>query len=338
MLVIIVLLVLAGGPVYEYMNERYPQVTPAAVFDGAKAYVKDIPRRFIGMFGRDKDERVIDEETAAALAGTSNANPAFGVASLYSSAAILANSDTGSVLLKKNADIRAYPASLTKILTVLIAIERRDALPETIVIDPALLQPLYDADSTMAGFLPNEEVRTEDLIYGALLLSGGECSVTLARALAGSEENFAVLMNERARELGMLDTHFTNSTGLHDDEHYSTVRDIAKLLLHALENEEFEAMFMTVEYETSPSNLREEGMRMTNNIFARIRTAEFDGGRILGGKTGWTGAAGQCLASLAEKDGNRYIFVSTGNGVEPNGISYNFEDALNAYDNAILRH
>jgi D-alanyl-D-alanine carboxypeptidase (penicillin-binding protein 5/6) len=338
MLVIIVLLVLAAGPVIEYMNERYPQVTLSAAIDGSKAFIKDIPRRFAGMFDKAEDERFIDDETAAALGGMSNANPTFGVASLYSSAAILADLDTGSVLLKKNADIRVYPASLTKILTVLIAIERRDALPETLVIEPELLQPLYDADSTMAGFLPHEEVETLDLIYGALLLSGGECSVTLAKALAGSEENFAVVMNERAHELGLLDTHFTNSTGLHDEEHYSTVRDIAKLLLHALENEEFEAMFTTVEYETSPSNLREEGMLMTNNIFARIRTAEFEGGRILGGKTGWTGDAGQCLASLAEKDGNRYIFVSTGNGVEPNGISYNFEDALNAYDNAILRH
>jgi D-alanyl-D-alanine carboxypeptidase (penicillin-binding protein 5/6) len=306
---------------------------------GSKAYIKEIPRKFMNVFVKDGNERPSENESSSeGFGGSSDANSSFSVASLHSSAAILANFDTGSVLLKKNADIMVYPASLTKIMTVLIALERRDALPYAMVIDPGLLQPLYDADSTMAGFLPGEEVRTLDLMYGALLVSGGECSVTLAEAIAGSEENFAVLMNERARELGMLDTHFTNSTGLHDPEHYSTVRDMAKLLLRALENEEFEEMFTTVEYETSPSNLRGYGITMTNNIFARIRTVEFDGGRILGGKTGWTGDAGQCLASFAEKDGNRYIFVSTGNGVEPNGVAYNFEDALNAYENAIRRH
>jgi D-alanyl-D-alanine carboxypeptidase (penicillin-binding protein 5/6) len=339
MLFIIAFLVLAAEPIIEYASEKYPYVTLSAALDDSRTYIKDIPRKFISAFVTDKDERSRENESAeTGLSGVSDADTSFNVRTLYSSAAILANFDTGSVLLKKNADMRAYPASLTKIMTVLIAIERLGDLPETMVISPETLIPLYDADSTMAGFLPNEEVKTIDLIYGALLLSGGECSVTLANAIAGSEEGFAALMNTRAGDFGMLDTHFTNSTGLHDPEHYSTVRDIAKLLLFALENEEFEEMFMTVEYESSPSNLRNKGILMTNNIFARIRTVEFDGGRILGGKTGWTGDAGQCLASLAEKDGNRYIFVSTGNGVEPNGMSYNFEDALNAYDNAIRRH
>ncbi|MDR1245803.1 MAG: serine hydrolase [Clostridiales Family XIII bacterium] len=336
---IIFFLVFASEPIREYASERYPYATLSSALVGSKAYIKEIPRKFMNVFVKDGNERPSENESSSeGFGGSSDANSSFSVASLHSSAAILANFDTGSVLLKKNADIMVYPASLTKIMTVLIALERRDALPYAMVIDPGLLQPLYDADSTMAGFLPGEEVRTLDLMYGALLVSGGECSVTLAEAIAGSEENFAVLMNERARELGMLDTHFTNSTGLHDPEHYSTVRDMAKLLLRALENEEFEEMFTTVEYETSPSNLRGYGITMTNNIFARIRTVEFDGGRILGGKTGWTGDAGQCLASFAEKDGNRYIFVSTGNGVEPNGVAYNFEDALNAYENAIRRH
>ncbi|MDR1573530.1 MAG: hypothetical protein LBS24_04420 [Clostridiales Family XIII bacterium] len=331
-------LVLAFGPVCEYAEARQVPERLSDTVARSAAYVKTIPQRFLNLFTSAGDDRALDREAEypAPLARAGDANPNFSVMTLRSSAAILANADTGNVLVKKNADIRVYPASLTKIMTVLMAIERRDELPETLAIDPEILQPLYEADSTMAGFLAGESVRTVDLIYGALLLSGGECSVTLARAIAGTEESFAVMMNARARELGMLDTHFTNATGLHDPEHYSTVRDIAKLLLHALENAEFETAFTTEEHEAAPTDMHEDGLTLTSNLFARDETLTFKGGRILGGKTGWTGPAGQCLASLAEKNENRYIFVSAGNGVEPDGTAYNIEDARNAYENGIL--
>jgi D-alanyl-D-alanine carboxypeptidase (penicillin-binding protein 5/6) len=337
MLLIVFALVFAYDPLREYVGERYPQASVSALLESAAARLKAFPRnvlRFFAPSGGERFETMVEERPP--LASARDANPHFGVASLKSSAAILANADDGSVLLKKNAGMRVYPASLTKIMTALLAIEHRAELPERIVVDPVLLRSLLDADSTMAGFLPGEEVETTDMIYGALLLSGGECSASLARAIAGSEEGFAAMMNARAREFGMLDTHFTNSTGLHDPEHYSTVRDLARLLFYALQNETFAEAFTAQERATAPTNLREEGMTMTSNLFARIRTVSFDGGRILGGKTGWTGAAGQCLASLAEKNGSRYIFVSTGNGVEPDGTAYNFEDALNAYENGIL--
>jgi D-alanyl-D-alanine carboxypeptidase (penicillin-binding protein 5/6) len=336
MLAVFLALVFAASPVYEYACERYPQARVFALFAGSAAYVKAVPHRIFRFFAPADERSETDYKELLPLASARDANPNFSVMSLHSSAAILANADTGSVLLKKNADIRVYPASLTKIMTALLAIERRDELPARIVLDPALFQALYDANSTMAGFLPGEEVETTDLIYGTLLLSGGECSAVLARALAGSEEDFAAMMNARARDFGMYDTHFTNATGLHDPEHYTTVRDIAKLLLHALRNERFAEIFTTEEYATAPTALHEAGMVLTSSVFSRIRTASFDGGRILGGKTGWTGEAGQCLASLAEKNGNRYIFVSTGNNVEANGTAYNFEDALNAYENGIL--
>jgi D-alanyl-D-alanine carboxypeptidase (penicillin-binding protein 5/6) len=336
MFLIVFVLVMAFGPVCEYADEKLPPGKPAGIFADSAAYIKTIPRRISIFFSAPAGDRFEDLETPAPLASARDANPNFSVESLKSSAAILANADTGNVLVKKNADIQVYPASLTKIMTALLAIERLDTLPETVVIDPSLLQSLYEANSTMAGFLAGEEVRTIDLIYGAMLLSGGECGVALARAIAGSEADFAVMMNARAAEFGMLDTHFTNATGLHDPEHYSTVRDIAKLLLYALKNAEFEKIFTTETYTTFPTGIHEEGLEIQNNMFARIRTLEFEGGRILGGKTGWTGQAGQCLASLAEKNGNRYIFVSTGNNVEADGTAYNFEDALNAYENGIL--
>jgi D-alanyl-D-alanine carboxypeptidase (penicillin-binding protein 5/6) len=328
----------AFGPVHEYASERYPPERLSGLIADSVARLKSVPHR-IWLFFSSRDDisfEAADFGALTSLAGANEANPNFNVISLKSSAAILANADSGGVLLKKNADLRIYPASLTKIMTVLLAAEYRAELPERIVLDPALLQPLYDANSTMAGFLPGEEVETTDLIYGAMLLSGGECAVALAQAVAGSEGDFAAMMNARARELGMIDTHFTNATGLHDPEHYSTVRDLAKLLLYALRNDDFAEIFTTEEYETAPTDLNEAGRVFVGSVFARTESTLFEGGRILGGKTGWTGQAGQCLASLAEKNGNRYIFVSTGNGVDGDGTAYNFEDAINAYENGIL--
>jgi D-alanyl-D-alanine carboxypeptidase (penicillin-binding protein 5/6) len=323
MFLAIFLLALAAGPMHDRLSEELPPETLYAASEGPEAYIGDTPRGTADGFEAEGED-------------PSPLNPDFDVLSIRSGAAILAVPDTGSALLKKNADTRVYPASLTKIMTVLIAIERLDELPETVVLDPASFIPLREAESTMAGFKPGEKVRTVDLIYGALLLSGGECCTALARAVAGSDEAFAAVMNARARDFGMFDTHFTNPTGLHDPEHYSTAGDVAKLLIHALRNEDFEKAFTTEEYETAPSDMRGKGMTFTGNMFSRIRTVEFEGGRILGGKTGWTEEAGRCLASLAEKDGNRYVFVSMGGGVSSDGTSYNFEDALNAYGNAIL--
>jgi D-alanyl-D-alanine carboxypeptidase (penicillin-binding protein 5/6) len=338
MLLVFCALVLAFDPAREYAYEKYPQGTLSELLASSAAAIKSVPRRISRFFAPAGGEAAAEADFTAdaPLTSASGANPNFSVSSLKSSAAILANAESGSVLLKKNADLRVYPASLTKIMTVLLAIEHREELPDRIVMEPALLQPLYDANSTMAGFLPGEAAETTDLIYGALLLSGGECAAALACAIAGSEADFAALMNARAREFGMFDTHFTNATGLHDPEHYSTVRDLAKLLLYALENESFAETFTTVEYEAVSSEPGEYDMIMTSNMFARMEDTSFAGGRILGGKTGWTARAGQCLASLAEKNGNRYIFVSTGNGVEPDGTTYSFEDARNAYENGIL--
>src|SRR5699024_6501471 len=129
-----------------------------------------------------------------------------------------------------SSDEKIYPASLTKIMTAIVAIENLPDLDEQIYLSEDMFEKLYSENASMAGFLPNEKVAAIDLIYGALLPSGAESCIGLADAIAGSEKSFVKLMNEKAEELGMNDTHFTNSTGLHDRNHYTTVNDIAKLL------------------------------------------------------------------------------------------------------------
>ena len=139
--------------------------------------------------------------------------------------AILEELKTGKILADKGADDRIYPASLTKIMTAVLAIENIPDLKESITVPESIFPGLYAEGASMAGFCPGEEAVGTDLLYGVLLPSGAECCLAFADRIAGSEEDFVKMMNDKAGELGMEHTHFTNSTGLQDENHYSTVRD-----------------------------------------------------------------------------------------------------------------
>lgn len=144
--------------------------------------------------------------------------------------AILLNAQSGRVLAQKRADERTAPASLTKMMTVLLAIEAEPDLDKQVTLPEDIFPALQTEKASMAGFVPDETVTVRDLLYGAMLPSGAECCEALAQLVSGSEENFAALMNQKAAELGMKNTNFTNATGLTDTEHYSSAADMAKLL------------------------------------------------------------------------------------------------------------
>lgn len=144
--------------------------------------------------------------------------------------AILLDAQSGQVLAQKRADERTAPASLTKMMTILLAIETEPDLDKQVTLPEGIFPALQIEKASMAGFAPGETVTVRDLLYGAMLPSGAECCETLARLVSGSEDNFAALMNQKAAELGMKNTHFTNATGLTDTEHYSSAADMAKLL------------------------------------------------------------------------------------------------------------
>lgn len=143
--------------------------------------------------------------------------------------AILLDAQSGRVLAQKRADERTAPASLTKMMTVLLAIETEPDLDKQVTLPEDIFPALQTEKASMAGFVPDETVTVRDLLYGAMLPSGAECCEALAQLVSGSEENFAALMNQKAAELGMKNTHFTNATGLTDTEHYSSAADMAKL-------------------------------------------------------------------------------------------------------------
>lgn len=171
-----------------------------------------------------------------------------------------------------------------------------------------------------------------DLLYGAMLPSGAECCEALAQLVSGSEENFAALMNQKAAELGMKNTHFTNATGLTDTEHYSSAADMAKLLQAALHNTTFRTIFTTEHYTTTATAQHPEGVSLTSTLLGKLDGTELPTGtRIEGGKTGYTAAAGLCLASLATVNGKEYILVTLAAPGDHGTEQYNIRDAVHVY-------
>ena len=147
---------------------------------------------------------------------------------LNSPHAILLRADSGEVLAEKDADSTIYPASMTKMMTALLAIEANPDLDTPVTLPEEIFPALQAQNASLAGFQPGETATVRDLLYGAMLPSGAECCEALAREVSGSEEAFVARMNQKAAELGMTATHFCNPTGLHDPEHVSTVRDMAR--------------------------------------------------------------------------------------------------------------
>lgn len=251
---------------------------------------------------------------------------------IYSHAGILMRLDDGKVVFQFQQDEKIYPASLTKIMTCIIAIEKIDDLESIITLRPEIFDKLYMQNASMAGFLPGEKVKVIDLLYGNILPSGGECSIALAEQISGTEQKFAELMNKKAQELGMNNTHFTNATGLHDESHYSTVRDLSILLQYALKNETFHKIFQTKKYSVLPTNEHPDGFTFYNSMFKLQENWGLNNGEIIGGKTGYTDKAGLCLASEAIVNKQKYIAITVKANGNHNTEPFHVYDAFYLYN------
>lgn len=251
---------------------------------------------------------------------------------LNSPNAILIRLKDNTILMRKNSEQRIYPASLTKIMTALVAIEELNDFEKEIELPDAIFKELYKADASMAGFVPGERVRAIDLLYGEMLPSGAECCTGLAIYISGSEQKFVDLMNKKASDLGMNDTRFTNTTGLQDENHYTTVKDLAKLLSYALKNDVFREIFTASRHSTQPTNKHPGGITFYSTMFRNIKNPGTEDGRILGGKTGYTPEAGLCLASLARVGGKEYMLVTAGAKGDHETEQYNIDDAYYVYN------
>ena len=250
---------------------------------------------------------------------------------LYSTSAILIDLDTGEVLAKRNPSQIIYPASLTKMMTVLVALENIEDISASVTLSPDIFPPLYEEGASMAGFEPGETATYQDLLYGALLPSGGECCAALAQNIAGSEEAFVEKMNEKAADLELTHTHFTNTTGLQDVNHYSSVEDMACILEEALKNQTFREIFTTKTYSVAPTNLHPEGFTFHSSMFETMEEAGIQDPYIQGGKTGFTSDAGLCLASLGEVNGKSYVLVTAHADGSHDTDPYHILDAVSVY-------
>ncbi len=218
--------------------------------------------------------------------------------------AILYNMNEDMVLYEKDADTRTYIASLTKIMTTIVAIENIDDINETVTIPYEGLEGLWNA--SVAGFKLGQKATYKDLLYGILLPSGADAAKTIAYYIAGSEEKYVDLMNQKAKDLGLTNTHFANTTGLDIDNHYSTVREISIILKYALQNEIFKEIYTTNTYTTSDNSLTFKSV-FSNYLTRYGITNKY----IYGSKTGYTTLAGYCLSTIAHYNGVEYMLITT---------------------------
>ena len=240
--------------------------------------------------------------------------------------AILYNMDSGEVLYEKDADEKVSIASLTKIMTALVSIENIKDLDSQVVLTTDDFKGLVEANAVTAGFTKGEVVTYRDLLYGLLLPSGADAAKALARNIAGSEENFIKMMNEKVGEMNLKNTHFSTVIGLDDDNNYSTAREVALIFKEALKNEDFKTIITTKEYTSSDGKVK-----FHSTIQSNAKKFEIDVPYILGGKTGTTTDAGLCLATIAKENDVNYMLVTLG-ALYDKKSPHNIEDAQTIYD------
>ncbi len=225
---------------------------------------------------------------------------------------ILVNSDTGEELLSHNAEEKMAPASTTKIMTALLALENLD-LEGTSKVSYLAVNTI-PWDSSKIDLREGEEFNNRVLIEAMMVASGNDAANVLAEAVSGDIESFVELMNRRAEELGCTGTHFANTHGYTQDNHYTTVSDMAKIAKKAMENPVFREIVKTTYYELPKTEIF-DGQRSfytTNNLLTDIRTSAYKYDFATGIKTGYTSAARNCLVASAEKEGVELISVIFG--------------------------
>ena len=237
-----------------------------------------------------------------------SADPNF---SVDAKAALLLDLNTGRTVYEQDADVRVYPASLTKIMTCLIALENGN-LSDIITVDESALTGL-DQDSSVVGLQVGEKMTLENLLYCMMVSSGNDAANVVAEYIAGSVADFVRMMNERAYALGCKDTHFNNPHGLHDESHYTTARDLAIITQAALKSENFRQIVATAEYTIPESTLGpEHDLKTTNMLIYNSTGNSLYYSRATGVKTGYTSAAGRCLIATAEDGDVRFLSVLCG--------------------------
>ena len=226
-------------------------------------------------------------------------------------AAIAYEVGTDTLVYASNVDEQLYPASMTKVMTCLLALEKGN-LDEIVTVSGDAISYL-DISGSGAALQDGEQISMRDLLYCLMVESANDAAVTIATHIAGSEAAFVEMMNQKAAELGCTNTHFVNAHGLHDENHYTTARDMAKIMVAAIQNETFCTLFSATSHEVPATNLSEaRQMYTTNYLISDYLNQNYYDTRVIGGKTGFTTPAGRCLATLSESNGMKMVIVIMG--------------------------
>ena len=226
--------------------------------------------------------------------------------SVISESAVLIDAETGQVLYEKAMHEKRFPASITKIATVIVGLEELSLDDKIVMSEEAVFS--VGRETSHIALTTDEEITVRDAAYAALLMSANDACNGIAERASGSIDAFVALMNERAAEYGALNTHFNNANGLKDPEHYTTAYDMAMICRHAIQNSSFKEIFGSVTYEMAPNNKQPE-KRLFANQHDMVNKTDWHYEGIIGGKAGWTTAAQYTLVTAAERDGRCLIAV-----------------------------
>lgn len=228
-------------------------------------------------------------------------------ADIASDTGILMDADTGTVLFDKGGDQQRYPASITKIMTLLVAVEN-SSMDEQVTFTETGVRNVA-ADSSNINSKVGEVMTIQDCLHALMIISANDAAAQIAEHVGGTEQNFIDMMNQRAAEIGCTNTHFTNSSGLPDENHYSSAKDMALIFREGLKNKDFRSVIGDADYTIQPTNMTSDKrvMHTHHPMFAPESDIYYPG--CIGGKTGFTNLAAHTLVTAVEQNGTTYIAV-----------------------------
>ena len=254
--------------------------------------------------------------------------------SIDSSYAVVVDVASGTILAEKDAHTAINPASMTKVLTLLVAAENltEEDLDQTFTMTIELTDYCFVNDCSVVGLEVGETATVRELLYGCILPSGADASLGLAHYVSGSHEGFVELMNAKLEELGLSETaHFTNCVGLYDENHHCTIYDMAMIMKAAMDNELCREVLKSRTYDIAPTEFHTEGQTLSNWFLRRIEDRFTEDFQIVGGKTGYVVQSGSCAVSCGlNADGNLFI-CATGDAGSSWRAIYDHTDLYQTY-------
>jgi len=245
---------------------------------------------------------------------------------------IVLDSESGEVLAERNSQVVINPASMTKILTLLVAVENITDWDATFTMTIDITDYCFTNECSIVGYMVGEVIPARELLYGCIMSSGADACLALANLACGSHEAFVDKMNEKLADLGLSDTaHFTNCVGLYDADHHCTAEDMALIMKAVLENETCREIMGTRIYKTAPTAEHPEGQDLSNWFIRRIEDKDTGGITIKGAKTGFVNQSGCCAVSYGEAEDGHGYYVVTGNAYSQWRAIYDHVDLYATY-------